>query len=63
MTDWAKEALGFLFIIVCVIAFMFFFPILYDRFGKAAALILSLGFFYLCFWIWSWAVGLSQRSE
>jgi hypothetical protein len=42
---------------------MFFFPILYDRFGKAAALILSLGFFYLCFWIWSWAVGLSQRSE
>lgn len=63
MTDWAKEALGFFFIIACVIVFMFFFPILYERFGKAVAVGSSLGFFYLCFWIWSWAVNLSQRSE
>ncbi len=63
MNDWAREALGICGIVVCVILFMFFYPILYDSFGKALALLLSVGFFYGCYWLWYWAAGMSEDNK
>jgi len=58
-----RRAVGFLFILLWLIAFMFLYPSLYDAVGKVVSLLLLVLWVIVCEAIFEYIVGKSERGD
>lgn len=58
-----RRAVGFLFILLWLIAFMFLYPTLYDAVGKVISLLLLVMWIIVCEVIFEYIVSNSEREE
>lgn len=58
-----RHAVGFLFILLWLIAFMFLYPTLYDAVGKVVSLLLLVLWVIVCEAIFEYIVSNSERGD
>ncbi len=56
MRLWVRRTLGSLFILVCLVAFMFSYPSLYDLLGKVATISLWFVLIFACDLFWNYVI-------
>jgi len=63
ITQLVRRAVGFLFILLWLIAFMFLYPTLYDAVGKVISLLLLVLWVIVCEAIFEYIVSHSGRGD
>ena len=63
MKQFVIRAAGFLFVLLCFIAYMFLYPKLYDIVGKFPSLLLFVVLIFVCSGVYGYIVGRSKRRE
>jgi len=63
MKQFVIRAAGFLFVLLCFIAYMFLYPKLYDIFGKIPSLLLFVVLIFVCLEGYGFIVSRSERRE
>ena len=63
MKPFVMRAVGFLFVLLSFIAYMFLYPKLYDILGKIPSLLLFVVLIFICSGIYGYIVSRSERRE
>jgi hypothetical protein len=63
MKQFVIRAAGFLFVLLCFIAYMFLYPKLYDIVGKFPSLLLFVALIFVCSGVYGYFVSRSKRRK
>jgi hypothetical protein len=63
MNSWIRRILASLAIILIFVAFMFFYPVLYNSLGRILAMSMWLVLIFMCEVLWNFVCDNSKRSE